>query len=400
MISNAVLSQTSESYVKMANTAYATGNKDKAKELYATAADMNNPDAHYALAYKYVVTDEERIFHYSEAAKMGHQEAVGAMFEALLFRANSLTLANPERALEIYNQAKAQNPSIAIFNEKGYVSTVKKCVEAGPFDAKKFIEQYNIKDSELNGPYSIWELAEEASRNGRFGKPNTKLVLQLVSRGSFVPAELEFAVDSIYKNWKTNKPFLFNICDYVSSGSGLSYCSAKAEKLAKKEYSIRIEKLTAILQHNAGDLLLPTFTVTEKFIEEKAWKEELHGGSGYAAWTRWSIMEQKNDYLDLVEKINKGIQPDSLFNHKDADRKLNETYKRVIIRLKKKPITDFNAAVDADGLRSVQRLWIKYRDTSAILFHQIAPSISEAVWKNWLTAIRTKEINQIGTFQE
>ncbi|MCW2118637.1 lysozyme inhibitor LprI family protein [Flavobacterium sp. 7A] len=382
----------------MADSAYTAGNKDKAKELYTTAASMNNPDAHYALAYKYVLTDEERIFHYSEAAKMGHQESVGAMFEALLFRANSLTLANPEQALEIYNQAKAQNPSLTIFNEKEYLATVKKCVEAGPFDAKKFIEQYNIKENELNGPYSIWELAEEASRGGRFGKPNTKLVLQLISRGSFVPAELEFAVDSIYKNWKANKPFVFNICDYVSSGSGLSYCSAKAEKQANKEYSIRIEKLTARLQHNAGNLLLPTFTVAEKFIEEKAWKEELNGGTGYAAWTRASIMKQKNDYLNLVEKINKGIKPDTLANCNEADRKLNKTYQRIVSQLKKKPINDFNASVDYEGLRSVQRLWIGYRDASAVLFHQLAPSISEIVWKNWLTEIRTKELNQILEF--
>jgi tetratricopeptide (TPR) repeat protein len=302
IISNSVLCQTSQNYLNMANKAYDLGNKDKAKELYTKAAAMNNPDAHYALAYKFVITPEEKIFHFSEAAKMGHSEAVAEMFDALLFRANSLSLANPEKAYEIYKQAKSHNPALSFFNEEGYVSTIKKCIEAGYLDEKKFIEQYNVKEIELNSTYSIWELAAEASRGGRFGPPNTKLVLQLVCRGSSVPAELEFAVDSVYGNWKANKNFEFNVCNYVSSGSGLSYCSAKAEKEANKEYLNRIKELTPKLKNNAGDLLIHAFSVAGNFIEEKAWKEELHGGSGYAAWTRESIMQQKSEYLDLIEK--------------------------------------------------------------------------------------------------
>lgn len=395
IISNSVLCQISQDYLSMANKAYDSGNIDKAKELYTKAAAMNNPDAHYALAYKYVVTPEESIFHFSEAAKMGHSEAVAEMFDALLFRANSLSLANPEKAYEIYKQAKSHNPSLSFFNEEGDVTTVKKCIEAGSLDKKKFVEQYNIKEIELNDAYSIWELAAEASRGGRFGHPNTKLVLQLVCRGSSVPAELEFAVDSVYGNWKTNKNFEFNVCDYVSSGSGLSYCSAKAEEEVNKEYLNRIKELASKLKNNAGDLLMHTFSVAGNFIEAKAWKEELHGGSGYAAWTRESIMQQKSEYLDLVEKINEGIKSDTLSKSNDSDRKLNETYQRIITRLKKKPITDFNASVDDKGVRAVQRLWITHRDNSAVLFHQIDPSISEMVWKNWLTEIRRKELNQI-----
>ena len=138
-----------------------------------------------------------------------------------------------------------------------------------------------------------------------------------------------------------------------------------------------------------------SFSIAGKFIEEKAWKEELHGGSGYAAWTRDSIRQQKTEYLDLIEKINNDIRPDKLTQRNDSDRILNKTYQVVINRLKKKPISNFNASINEEGVRSVQRFWIQYRDTTAKLFAQILPFIDENTWKNWLTEIRIKELKQI-----
>lgn len=400
-LNTSVFCQTSQEYIEIADKAFDTGEEDKAKELYLKAAAMNNADAHFAIAYKFVVSKEESIFHFSEAAKMGHAKAVAEVFDALFFRANSLTDAKPELALKIYNIAKTSNPSLTFFNEEDEVSTIKKCIEAGPFESKAFIEKYGIKENELNDYYySIWELAAEASRGGRFGSPNPKLVLQLVCRGGFVPMELGYAVDAAYINWKANKVFEFNVCDYVGSGSGLSYCSEKAEKDANKEYLLRINELSSKLKNNAGGLLMNSFSVAGRFIEEKAWKEELHSGSGYAAWTRDSIMQQKKEYLDLIEKINNDIRPDKLIQRNDSDRILNKTYQAVINRLKKKPITSFNASIDEEGVRSVQRLWIQYRDTTAKLFSQILPSIDENTWKNWLTEIRIKELKQIVKLDE
>ncbi|MDO8845589.1 lysozyme inhibitor LprI family protein [Methylicorpusculum sp.] len=395
-LNTSVFCQTSQKYMEMADKAFDTGEKDKAKELYLKAAEMNNADAHFSIAYKFVVSKEERISHFSAAAKMGHAKALEQVFDALFFRANSLTAAKPELAIEIYNLAKSYNPSLTFFNEEDKVSTIKKCIEAGNFDAKTFIEKYGIEENELNEyDYSIWELAAEASRSGRFGSPNPKVVLQLVCRGGSVPMELGHAVEAAYINWKENKVFEFNVCDYVGSGSGLSYCSEKAEQEANKEYLLRINELSSKLKNNAGKLLMNSFSVVSRFIEEKAWKEELHGGSGYAAWTRDSIMQQKTDYLDLIETINNDFRPDKLTQRNDSDRILNKTYQTVINRLKKKPITTFNASIDEEGVRSVQRLWIQYRDTTAKLFAQIVPSINENIWKNWLTEIRTKELKQI-----
>jgi uncharacterized protein YecT (DUF1311 family) len=384
----------------MADKAFNQGDKEKARQLYLKAAEMNNADAHYSIAYKFVVSKEESLFHYSEAAKAGHAKALNFALDELFFRANSLTNANPELAYDIIESAKKSNPAIEIFDEENTIATIKKCMEADTFDGKEFIKKYGLNETELENNYAVWELAEEASRKGRFGLPDPMLVLQLVCRGGLVPAELSSAVDFAYNNWKENKIAEFHICDYITSGIGQTYCAEKEEEGANEEFRMRIKALASKLKNNSGALLPNAFEVASKFIEEKAWNEEGHDGTGYIAWGTASILQQKTEFLNLIEKINKGINADTLIKNNDADKKLNETYQKVINKLKIKSISGMNFSIDATKVRSVQRLWIPYRDTSAKLFTRIDPSVNENTWKIWLTQIRIQGLNQILDMEE
>jgi hypothetical protein len=199
------------------------------------------------------------------------------------------------------------------------MSTIQKAMEPGPFDAANFIKRYRITEKELKDKYGVWKLAEEASRGGRFGSPDPKLVLQLVSRGGAVPAELIGAVGDTYQNWKDNKVAEFNICDYVTSGMGQAYCSAIDIKEADKRFLVEIKELSPKLKNNGGSLLPDAFKLASQFIEEKAWKEEGSDGSGYVAWANETVIKQKTDYLDLVEKINNGLGLDKIVAGKHAD---------------------------------------------------------------------------------
>ncbi|MBP6911766.1 MAG: sel1 repeat family protein [Candidatus Pacebacteria bacterium] len=214
------------SYLLQANTAYENGDSELARQLYLKAAQNGNADAHFALAYKYVLPDDENTFHYIEAAKKGHEEALGYALDDLFFRAASLSKANPSLAIEIYQQAKKANPSLQIYDEDTKLKTIQMCVEPGSFDVEAFIKKYNIIIKE-NDFYGVWSLAEEASIGGIFGKPDPKLVFNLVCRGGFVPAELEYAVEDTYRNWKNGIEKKFNICDFVTSGIGAGFCASR-----------------------------------------------------------------------------------------------------------------------------------------------------------------------------
>ncbi|MDD5736704.1 MAG: lysozyme inhibitor LprI family protein [Candidatus Omnitrophica bacterium] len=382
--------------LKQADQTYEAGDRDAAKELYLKAAKKGSPEAHFAIAYKYNVTPEESIYHFSEAAKRGHDEALDYALDALLFRANSLERANPQKALEIYKQAKKANPKIRLYDEDVKLKTIQMSVEPGPFDWKAFCKKYNVTPHDDEAMYHVWVIAEEASRGGRFGKPDPKLILQLVSRGGWAPAELEYAVVAVHKNWKSGTTKEFNICDYITSGGGMAFCASRADDQDGKDRNKRLSDIRQKLNANSRKLLDAAYSSAIKFIETKAFNEEGHGGSGRGAWVIGSQMEQKNAYLDLIEKVRSGYKPSPKSSFVEADRKLNETYKKVMAKLKKKA-DDYNMP-RVDDVRAVQRLWIPYRDANVKLFMAINPAIGEDVWKSWVTEIREKQLKKILSF--
>jgi hypothetical protein len=391
----AAFGQEYEEYLLKANKRYESGDRETAKELYLKAAEKGSAEAHFALAYQYVLTPEERLYHYSEAAKKGHAEALGYALELLLFRANSLRLADPQKALDLYDEAKKANPDLALYDEENTAKVMKMCAEPKGFDAEQFMKKYGVEDDGEQYPdYQVWELAEEASRGGQFGKPDPELVLNLVCRGGAVPAEVMSAVEEVYANWKKGVVKEFNICDYVTSGSGQGYCASKADDKEEEERESKLNTLKEKLGGDAEQLLNRAYDSAVQFIELKASNEEGHGGTGRTAWIIESEIEQKNQYVELIEKIHAGFVPVPKNSAAKADQQLNETYQHVLHELQKKAAEE-DYPVTPDNLRAVQRLWIPYRDASVELFVHMNPSIDKNIWKSWLTERRIQELKLI-----
>lgn len=387
--------QSAAAYVKQADSFYDAKEEEKAKALYSLAAAEGNADANFALAYKYVCTPQQSIQYYTEAARKGHADAMSHLFEALFFRSNSLTLTNPQQALDVYKQFKKQNPAGTFYDEADNVNLLKKAAEAGPFDVVAFISKYHITKEDTTDNYSIWQLAEQASRGERFGKPDPKLIFQLICHGGEVPAEMSSAVADAYEAWKENRVDTFNICDYVGSGYGLAFCGSRFSKEADKENSIIISQLTKTLKNSAGTYLPKAYAAAVEFINRKAGYEEGWGGSGYTLWVLTSADSQKAAFLDLVKSINKGYQP-KLSETKDYDGELNAVYKEVLKFMgKTQQIDDFADNIEPENLRINQRAWIKYRDAVATLFEHISPSASGTQWQRYLTSVRTRQLKAL-----
>ncbi len=383
-------------YLLKANKSYESGDQETAKALYLKAAEKGSAEAHFTLATKYSATPEEEIYHYSEAAKKGHAEALDYALDMLLFRANSLRLGNPQKALALYDEAKKANPDLTLYDEENKVKVMKMCAEPKVFDAEQFIKKYSVKEYEVEGGnyYLVWQLAEEASRGGRFGKPDPELVLNIVIRGGAVPAELMSAVEEVYANWKNGVVKEFNICDHITSGSGMVYCASIKDAEKEEEREIKLHTLQEKLGGNAEPLLDRAYGSAVQFIESKASNEEGHGGTGRVAWIIDSEIEQKDQYLELLEKIRAGFVPAPENSFAKADQQLNETYMHVLHELRKKSEED-NYPVTPDELREVQRLWIPYRDASVELFIHMNPSIDKNSCKSWLTEKRIQELKLV-----
>ena len=372
--------------LKAANGAYDAGDKDRAQKLYLKAAGEGSAEAHFELGHKFILPDGEGLAHFIEAAKLGHEKALGYALDGLLFRADSLT-ANPQKALDLYLAAKQANPGLRLFDEKGTVKLMRMCAEPKGFDGAAFMKKYGITEDEAQG-YGIWELAEEASRGGRFGKPDPWLVLNLVIRGSQVPAELSGAVEETYQNWKDGVAKPFNLCDYITSGMGEGFCAEREAEKAQARRKADESKATARWSPDQ----LAAFETLKKaladFVQARGEYEVDLSGSGRAAFE----IDEENSLQDKFQKAVARFEVEDIpcyspVQFQKADANLNDIYSRL---MKAKDL-DYGT-VTPEGIKKTQRRWLRYREAWVKFGAWRYPKVSEESWRAWLTIERTAQL--------
>ncbi|WP_020591274.1 lysozyme inhibitor LprI family protein [Kiloniella laminariae] len=378
--------------LEQADALYEDGDREGAKLLYLQAAKLGSADGHFELTYKYILSDEERLYHLSEAAKLGHSEALSYVLDALVFRADSLRWANPQAALELFYQAQQVNPALELYDGEAKLRVLQMAAEPRGFDPEAFITRYKLDEAALEDDfYGIWQLAEEASRGGRFGKPDPELVLNLVIRGGSVPAETSAAISDAYANWKAGQAEPFNICDYVTSGSGMGFCAARSKQQDSQTRDNQLIQFKATLAPELHPLLEQAYADASSFIEAKAADEEGHGGTGRAAWILNSEMEQKNAWITMVKQVqSRKLIPSSPHDLATADRALNNSYKDATAFLARPDQPDYLPS--PDELRAVQRLWLPYRDSTTRLLQALNPALDQQSLLGWMSNSRTAQL--------
>ncbi len=392
---------TGKQALKKAENLYKEGKREEAKEYFQLAAKQGFAEAHYQLAYGYVLTKDEKIDHLVEAAKQGHEQALNLALDCLFFRANNL-FSDPQKALDLYYQAKRANPSIKLFEEEEVLDTLKMCAEAGTFDAEAFIQQYKIIiPSEDRGAYYVWELAERASKGGCFGDPDPKLVLQLVSRGGLVPAELVAAVKKTYANWKTNKKEEFKIDNFVTSGFGYAFISSRRFEIKEKERQKRIDLMADNMTPEKMNLVRIAYKAAEEFINLKVQYSEMadienvcYGGSLENGCVMREISSQMDEYTALINNVKAGFTPARTVSNLESDKELNKIYLKVRQALRKKPEAE-RLPISVKIMQDIQLAWIKHRDASARLFSSLNPKVNELAWKAYITESRVDELKRL-----
>lgn len=372
---------------------------EEAKVLWEQAAGAGSAEAHYRLAYCYILPQDESRDHLVAAAKQGHAEALDSALEDLLFRGTALSRTRPKKALALYREAKAVNPSLELYNETNKVAVMEMCAELPPFDVDAFLEKYGVQDEDGIWPsYDVWELAEEASRGGRFGKPDPGLVFQLVARGGSVPAELEYAVRDFHAAWKAGTNRVFTIDDYVTSGAGMGYCSDRAHQKLEAELKQRLREMEARMELARADLLDPAHYAAFYFIECNVHNAEVHGGSGRAAWMLGSMMEQKSAYVELLEKAEKGWVPEGVGDPVSVTRELNRLRFELLEKLRDPKLergSFFSPVPEATQLEESWRVWLCHADASPPLLHALNPTLKASEWSVHLAEHRIAQLKAL-----
>ncbi|KJY86838.1 hypothetical protein TW84_18640 [Vibrio neptunius] len=382
--------------LERANILFEQGDEEQAKSLYMAAAEQGSAEAHFRLAYQYILSDQQSVYHYQQAALQGHQEALDNYLEKVFFRAGSISMSDPKSALETYQKAKQHNPALSLYGEEQIIQTLRYAAELPERDVEAFFEMYDVKDEDGKWPfYDVWELAEQASREGSvFGKPDPELIFWLITRGGWVPAELSYAVKDYYQHWKDNQVVPFNLCYYISSGAGAGYCANRDALEQETRRQSELSALNAQLSGQYSALIEAAYNEMTTYVTLKAQQEEMHGGSGRGAWISESIQKQKNRYLEALEKAVQGHIESVLTPLAETDRRLNATYHEVMDYLKLPSPEYMLPKPQSFELREVQRQWLKHRDATCRLVTAPHPSLKEQCL-NWLTAQREKQLRDI-----
>jgi hypothetical protein len=202
---------------------------EQARALYRKADPSGSCPEQLVAAYVASSGQGERLFLDMEAARGGDMQALRAALDRLYVDRRD-PFGDPSLALELYNAARNANPKVSFEGAAEVAELLKMAVAPGPFDMEAFLNRDTLADwrqraasfrESMGGPtFFLWELAEEASVGGRFGKPDAQLALQLAARGAGSLAERLAAVRAAHANWNGNATAKFEYRRYLPSLKG------------------------------------------------------------------------------------------------------------------------------------------------------------------------------------
>lgn len=348
----------------------------------------------YPICLGYDIPASERARRLKEAAMAGDADALNCLWGDLLFNANSLTNADPEQAYSIYLEVKKKNPQMQIADEERKLSTIRKCIEAGPFEDASFSKEYHVWPDSANAEFSVWELARDISLGRIKGGRNPKLLLQVVCRGGSIFSDLTGAVDTVYYCWKHNKAIYFEPINYIIGNLNTAFSGGTYTFLTVTENKIdnnwRISRLGPLLGDTVYRHVYGALRIAKEFHKRQSWRENGDGGRMDNWISDQTASKYDVGYVDLIERVCHDSLPMPLAGDDSSDIKLNVIYKKIIARWRIHPHYGFQQVSE---FVDEERKWIAYRDSTAQLFAMIRPDTDRSKWLEWLTESRVNELH-------
>ena len=389
--------------VEQAIKIYEAGYKDVAKDILLKLSKQGDFNADFELFYRYINTPEDSYKYLRNAAINGHKEAMKYFLEETIYRAETFNNSRPKEALKVYKAYLKKSGKENDEQSKKLLDFLTKCAEVPKLNAKKFCKKYNLlyKDEDIKREaYYIWQLAEEASReDGRFGKPDPTLILQLIICGGIVPAETYFAINEFYEYYKKGEVHEFKIENFVTSGFGINFCSVREQKKINNSLDEKVNTLKRSIKIDNQESFDKAINSSRVFIDTKIWNEECHDGSGYITWALASSNKQKNELLEYIEQLFANSTPAS--NNKNISELTFELNQLIEKRNALTPsengslIQGPKFSVSLDDMKKVDSLWQTYKDNMIEFIKQQFGSKASEEMNKWILQKRIEDLQAV-----
>ena len=397
---------------------YGKAIRDKSKEEASIwiqkAADQGSGEAWFWLGYA-GLGKEKPVFYYKKAAEIGYPKAYEDLLDDLIFRAgSSADIQEAKRFADLTRKF-----GIKLYDADAKFKTIDRCYEAGSATlpasdqpTPQEIDAFKISKADCQsfqtgiGAEQDWnnyrkcllsknvinnnDLAEIYA-NGWGVKRNPKLAMALVCRGSDVPAELEYMVETLYSTRneeQLKKDFYF--CNHITSGMSGTKCAAGKAAIKDKERDLELSNLTSQWTESQKNAFYVLQKAANDFFSEHSGSENDMSGTASAAMAISKEARLKDKFIKDIKKFDSGeIPKDDDFTK--ADKELNVLYNKIM----KSNIGNDSGTIKKNGIKKTQKKWIKYRDAWVKFVEIRYPDHSAALWKTWLTRQRIDQLNKL-----
>ncbi|WFP49777.1 lysozyme inhibitor LprI family protein [Methylomonas sp. EFPC3] len=242
-----------------------------------------------------------------------------------------------------------------------------------------------------DGPFEGPAILMMIYANGNGVNRNYDLAIKLACEIGGATAELQGRLRHLLQMKQLNADVKdLDICDHVTSGMMMNFCSIHREIIRQQERAAQLTKLTKSWTESENKAFSLLTQSANGFFNARRDKEVDGSGTAYGAMMVEEEASLKDDFLAALQSFDAGRTPS--FNTQQcakADAKLNTVYKKILAR------KNFSwGTVYQNSIKETQREWLKYRD-AWVKFGSIKyPDVTADSWKTYWTQKRIEMLQQ------
>ena len=229
-------------------------------------------------------------------------------------------------------------------------------------------------------------------QNGQGVMKAPPLAMKYACSIAAAPAEMAGRVEHLQKLAASGQGNI-DLCDDITSGYMMGVCSAIDARQKNRVRGQASGKATQAWPAAAQASYQKLEAASAKFADARAGKETDLSGTARAAMSIAARTAELELLAQDVKQYEAGKLPAAMTQAQAQalDKQLNVIYGKLM----KQPKPDYAGAVEKDGIRDTQRLWLKYRDAWMEFGAVHYPSVTSHTWAAVLTARRNAQLEAL-----
>lgn len=232
--------------------------------------------------------------------------------------------------------------------------------------------------------------------NGHGTAQSLPVARRLACEYGGAPAEISGrlnTLDGIARHPALVKAQPFDVCDDITSGAMMGWCSHRDAQFADQRREQEWQRVIRNMTPAQSQALTELRTSGDAFFALAARHENDMSGTMRGAIAIGAEQERRNQLLAQVKQLQAQPAPIGNTDFKRADHALNAAWKALMQQLAKQNAANhYPGSINATDVRTSQRAWLHYRDAWGRFGHALYPATAADVFRAQETTHRTKQL--------